>query len=411
MTGAVPEVAPSGAVAGRGPGASIAIILAMLTVFGPISLDLYLPVLPQIAADIGSSPSGSQLTMTACLIGLAFGQVVAGPISDRFGRRRILIVGVITFVVSSVLCSLAVSITQLVMLRLVQGLAGAVGLVIANAGGRDVYEGAQLTRHYGRIVVLSGLAAIVAPAVGGQLARVMDWRGFFLVLAGIGSVILVAVIVAYRETLPQERRTSGGLRRTVENLSVLARDRAFVVATTASSLTSAAYFGYLAAAAFVLGDIYELGPGEFSLVFAANASGFALFGFLAGRASERWTERVVFALGIGIVGIGAVVFTLAALSPQPLWVIVTGFFVIAAGAATVAPPSTSIALRGYAGFAGTASSMLGVARFTAGAIAAPLVGLSGALSLVPLALVLAVTTGLAALVVCALPRRLSASDR
>lgn len=365
----------------------IGFILAVLTVFGPISLDLYLPVLPALSADLGSSVSGAQLTMTACLLGLAFGQVFAGPLSDRYGRRPILIVGVIAFVGTSFLCAMSTSITQLVILRLVQGLAGAVGLVIAQAGGRDVYEGTRLTRHYSRIVVLSGLAAIVAPVVGGQLAEVISWRGFFLVLAGIGVVLLALVLSGYRETLPAAHRVTGGLSVTASHLRVLIRDRLFVVATVASSLTSAAYFAYLAGAAYVLQDIYELSPGAFSLVFGLNAAGFALFGFLSGRLSETWSERRVFAFGLVIITAGATGLLVIALAELPLAATVVAFLAIAAGAAVVAPPSTSLALRHYSEFAGTASSILGVARFTAGAIAAPLVGVAGSLTMVPLAVV------------------------
>lgn len=147
-------------------------ILGLLTILGPAAMDLYLPVLPALAADLGASASAAQLTMTACLLGLALGQVVAGPLSDRYGRRRPLLAGLALFVIASAACAASASIAMLIGLRFVQGLAGAVGLVIAQAAGRDIYSGSRLTRYYGRIVVISGLAAIVAPVVGGQLAAV-----------------------------------------------------------------------------------------------------------------------------------------------------------------------------------------------------------------------------------------------
>ena len=372
---------------GVGPAPILVVVLAMLTLFGPISMDLYLPVLPSLAADLHATTSAAQLTMTTCLLGLATGQIVAGPISDRFGRRGPLLVGVLLFILTSALCALSASIVMLVVFRFVQGLAGAVGLVIAQAAGRDVYTGTRLTRYYGRIVVLSGLAAVAAPVIGGQLAAVLDWRGLFAVLAATGVVILVAVLVGFRETLPVSGRTAGGLRHTASHVRILVTDRLFLGATVASSLTSAAYFGYLGAASFVLQDIYSLPPAAFSLVFGLNAFAFALFGFLAGRLAEWWTERGVFAAGLGIIVAGAIALLAAAVFALPLPATVGAFVAIAAGAAAVSPPSTSLALVDYPHFAGTASSILGVARFTAGAAAAPLVGLGGSRDMIPLGLV------------------------
>lgn len=192
-------------------GRALAIVLGLLTIFGPISMDLYLPVLPALTVELGSATSTAQLTITACLLGLALGQLIAGPLSDRFGRRRPLLAGVAAYVVTSALCALSPTIETLIAARFVQGLAGAVGIVIAQAAGRDLYAGTRLVRYYGRLTVLAGLAAIVGPVIGGQLAAVTDWRGLFLFLAAVGVAILVASIVIFRETLPREHRVGGEL--------------------------------------------------------------------------------------------------------------------------------------------------------------------------------------------------------
>jgi len=386
-------------------GRRVPVILALLVVLGPASMDLYLPVLPALARELGSSTSSAQLTMTTCLLGLALGQVVAGPVSDRYGRRRPLIVGLLVFVLASAMCVFSTSIAVLIALRLVQGLAGAVGLVIAQAAGRDIYEGTRLTRYYGRIVVLSGLAAIVAPVIGGQLATLLDWRGFFVVLAAIGGVVMAAVLFGFPETLPVRDRVTGGARSTGGHVRTLFGDRLFVGAMLASAATSAAYFAYLAGASFVLQDIYVLSPAAYSLVFGLNAAGFALFGFLGGRAAERWSERLAFVLGLGIIAVGAGGLLATALLQLPLPFAVVSFFAVAAGAAVVSPPATSLALADYPQFAGTASSILGVTRFTAGALAAPLVGLGGSMTMVPLGIVTVVSTGLAAAAYVWLVRR------
>lgn len=367
----------------------VATLLATLTVFGPLSMDLYLPVLPDLADELGTTASAAQLTMTTCLLGLALGQAVAGPLSDRSGRRAPLLVGVVTYTAASVLCAAAPAIGALVAARLVQGMAGGVGLVVAQACGRDVYEGSRLSRFYGRVVVLSGLAAVVAPVLGGALASVVGWRGFFWLLAAVGAVVTAVVAVGFGETLPPGRRIGSGPGELLGQVGVLRRDRVFVGATAASALTSAAYFAYLAGAPFVLQRVYDLTPGRYALAFGANAAGFAAAGFLAGRASERWGERRVLAAGLGVMGAGAGALVACAAGTAPLGLALTAFFLVASGAATLSPPATTLALVAHAPRAGTASSVVGLARFAAGGVAAPLVGLGGQASMTALAVVVA----------------------
>ncbi|AWB86787.1 multidrug effflux MFS transporter [Mycetocola zhujimingii] len=365
----------------------IATILATLTVFGPLSMDLYLPVLPSLADDLSTTVSAAQLTMTTCLFGLAFGQIIAGPLSDRYGRRRPLVAGLIIYTIASLLCALSPSIAALVAFRLVQGLAGGVGLVIAQAVGKDIYHGHKLTRYYSRIIVLSGLAAIVAPVIGGLIASIIDWRGFFVILTVVGVLVTAAVTAGFGETLPRDARLAGGMRQMAGHVGVLLRDRLFVGATISSSLTSAAYFAYLAGSPFVLENIYGMSPAQFALVFGANAAGFATFGFLAGRAAERWSERRVFVSGLVLMILGGAILTANVLTGLPLPLTLVALFLIAAGAATVSPPATTLALVDYPQYAGTAAAILGLARFAAGGIAAPFVGLAGPQSMVPMALV------------------------
>jgi DHA1 family bicyclomycin/chloramphenicol resistance-like MFS transporter len=182
------------------------VVLGMLSTFGPISLDLYLPSLPELATDLGTSTSSAQLTITACLLGLAVGQLIAGPLSDQFGRRRPLLIGLVCYLLTSLACAFAPTIELLLVLRLLQGLSGAAGLVIARAIARDLYEGRALLIFFSRLILVSGLAPVVAPLLGGQLARVTDWRGIFVVLAGFGLVLLLAGLVGVPESLPGCRR-------------------------------------------------------------------------------------------------------------------------------------------------------------------------------------------------------------
>ena len=370
-------------------------VLSLLTVFGPISMDLYLPVLPALTRELGASTSAAQLTVTACLLGLAFGQLVAGPMSDRFGRRVPLLTGVVLYILVSVGCAVAPTIEALITARFVQGLAGAVGIVIAQAAGRDLFSGARLIRFYGTLTVLGGLAAVIGPVAGGQLAHVTDWRGIFVFLALAGVVILLASYVVLHETLPPAERTRGGLRATVRDFRVLLSDRVLLGAVLVTGFLNAALFAYLSGTTFVLQDTYHLSPQGYSFAFGFNSVGFMIFGWLGGLLARRWSESGTLVAGIAVTSVGALGVLVTGLGALPLPAIVGSLFTLVSGVALATAPATSLALAGYPHIAGTASSLLGMARFAFGGVAAPLVGLAGASATVPLGLV-AVTACIAA---------------
>ena len=394
------EPAPHQAV-----GRPLAIVLGLLTIFGPISMDLYLPVLPALTAELQSTPSVAQLTITACLLGLAIGQVVAGPLSDRFGRRTPLLIGVIAYTVTSVLCALSPTVETLILARFIQGLAGAVGIVIAQAAGRDVYSGGKLIRYYGRLTVLGGLAAIIGPVIGGQLATFTDWRGVFLFLAAVGVAILVASLLVFRETLPKDHRITGGLSHTLNDFRRLLANRMFVGAVLITGFTYSAIFAYLSGATYILQGMYGLSPQEYSLAFGLNSLGFVIFGFISGRLAEHWSERGTLAAGLAMALAGALGLLATALLHLPLIAIVLSLFTMVSGVAVTSPPATSLALKDYPDIAGTASSLLGLARFAFGGLAAPLVGIGGANDPVPFGIVAAAAAAAAALCLGLVGRR------
>lgn len=378
-------------------GRPLAVVLGLLTIFGPISMDLYLPVLPALTAELQSMTSAAQLTITACLLGLAMGQVIAGPLSDRFGRRTPLLIGVIAYTLTSALCAVSPTIETLIIARFVQGLAGAVGIVIAQAAGRDVYSGGRLLRYYGRLTVLGGLAAIIGPVIGGQLATVTDWRGVFLFLAAVGAAILVASLVIFQETLPANRRVTGGFSHTLNDFRQLLADRVFVGAVLITGFTYSAIFSYLSGATYILQGMYGLSPQGYALAFGLNSLGFVVFGFVAGRLSERWSERGTLTVGLVMAACGALGLLATALLHLPLVAIILSLFTMVSGVAVTSPPATALALKDYPDIAGTASSLLGLARFAFGGIAAPLVGIGGAHDAVPLGIVASVSAAAAAL--------------
>lgn len=371
-------------------------LLLLLTVFGPISMDLYLPALPALTGDLGASTSVAQLTVTACLIGLALGQLVAGPVSDRHGRRGILLIGIIAYIATSLLCAVSPTVELLILARFVQGLAGGVGIVIAQAAGRDVYDGSALIRFYGRLTVIGGFAAIVGPLLGGLLSTVTDWRGLFVFLAALGALILTATLLVFDETLPARVRAAGGFSRTMRDFRRLSSDRVFLGAILNQGFLYAALFAYLAGATFVLQGIYGLSPLGYALAFGANSAGFMLCGYLAGRFSERASVRGTLSVGIAIALLGAAGLLVAGITTMPLAGVLVSLFLLSSGVAISSPPATTLALVGYPQMAGTASSLLGMVRFGFGGIAAPLVGVAGAASILPLGVVTVAATMLAA---------------
>jgi len=369
------------------PPAYTVVVLGLLTMFGPLSLDLYLPALPQLADDLGTSTSAAQLSITACLVGLALGQLVAGALSDRLGRRRPLIVGLSAYLVASVACALAPSVTVLVVLRFIQRLGGAAGIVISRAIARDLYSGRALMIFFSRLLLIAGLAPVIAPILGGQLSRIMSWRGIFGVLAGFGAVLLLAGWFGLRETLPPERRVVGGFRRTLHGYNTLVHDRFFVGCALSSGLAGASMFAYIAGSTFVLQRIYGMSPQGFSLIFGGISFGLVAAAQGGARLALIWPLTRVMALGLAINLTGATALLVTVVTGLPLGALIGALVIMVCAVGLIFPTANALAMADYPDLAGTASSLQGLSQFLFGAIAAPLVGIAGGQTALPLGIV------------------------
>lgn len=378
-------------------GRPLAVVLGLLTIFGPISMDLYLPVLPALTAELRSTTSVAQLTITACLLGLAIGQLVAGPLSDRLGRRTPLLIGVVAYTLTSALCAVSPTVETLILARFVQGLAGAVGIVIAQAAGRDVYSGGKLLRYYGRLTVLGGLAAIIGPVIGGAARNGHRLARSLPVPCGRGNRHLGGLSGGLPGDPAGRPARHRGFSHTLNDFRRLLADRVFVGAVLITGFSYAAIFAYLSGATYILQGMYGLSPQSYSLAFGLNSFGFMVFGFAAGRLSERWSERGTLTLGLMMATSGALGLLATALLHLPLAAIILSLFTMVSGVAVTSPPATSLALKDYPDIAGTASSLLGLARFAFGGLAAPLVGIGGANDAVPFGVVASVSAAAAVL--------------
>jgi DHA1 family bicyclomycin/chloramphenicol resistance-like MFS transporter len=369
----------------------IIVILGALTALGPLSNDTYLPAFPDIARDLLTTASATQLSLTACLVGLGVGQLLAGPLSDAFGRRRPLVAGLLLYAVASVLCAVAPSIWLLVALRLLQGIGGATGIVIAAAVVRDRHTGPAAARYFSMLLLVTGLAPILAPVLGGQLLRFTTWRGIFVALAIAGAVLLVIAAAGLPETLPRSQRQRGGLRAMLPIFGRLLSDRAFVGYVLAVGCGFGAMFAYIAGSPFVLQVIHHFSPQQYSAVFAVNALGLVIAAQVSGRIVHRVSPRTL--LGAGVTGSfvgGLLVLASVVLGGGGLLPLLVGLFLVVSSVGLIMPNSMALALGKYGQVAGAAAAFVGLAQHLVGAAAAPFAGLAGTGDALPMAVVITV---------------------
>ncbi|WP_406156692.1 multidrug effflux MFS transporter [Streptomyces canus] len=378
-------------VAVRRTGLLVTLLLGGLTATPPLAMDMYLPSLPEVTDALHAPAATVQLTLTACLLGMALGQLVVGPMSDRWGRRRPLLAGLAVYVVATALCAIAPTVEFLVGFRLAQGLAGAAGIVIARAVVRDLYDGVAMARFFSTLMLIGGVAPIVAPLIGGQILRVTDWRGVFVVLTVIGALLAALVWARLPETLPAAERHTGGVGEALHSMRRLLTDLPFTGYLLTGGFAFAALFAYISASPFVIQEIYGASPQTFSLLFGVNSVGLVVVGqingkVLVGRVS---LDRV---LGVGLLVVTAAAAALLLMATGVfgevgLAPVAAALFVLMSAMGVTLPNAQSLALLRTKHSAGSASALLGTSSFLIGAIASPLVGMAGEDTAVPMAVV------------------------
>jgi MFS transporter, DHA1 family, multidrug resistance protein len=373
---------------------ALIVILGSMVAIGPLSIDMYLPGLPEITRSLHAQAAEVQLTLTAAVVGLALGQLVAGPLSDRVGRRRPLVAGLLAYAAVSALCALAPTVTALTGLRLLQGLAGGAGIVIGRAVVRDLYAGAAAARLFSSLMLVTGLAPILAPVIGAQVLKVTDWEGIFVVLAGLALAIVTLAAVALPETLPPDRRDRGGLAHTLATLRGLLSQRMFMGYALTAALAFGALFAYISGSSFVLQEVYGLSPQAFSLAFGANGLGLVIGSQINARLVGRYGPAQLLRRALLVIVTAAAALVAVVALDLGVWPVIIATFTVMSSLSFVMPNSTALALADQAKVAGTASALLGVIQFLVGGLAAPLVGLGGTGSALPMAIVmLSLATG------------------
>lgn len=374
--------------------ARLALILGALAAFGPLSIDTYLPALPTIATDFGTTTAAVQQTLSAFFIGLALGQLVYGPLSDRMGRRAPLLFGCAMYTVVSIGCAFAGSTLGLMGLRFLQALGSSAGVVIGRSVVRDLFDERESARMYSFLVLVMGIAPITAPLIGGQLLVMFGWRAIFFTLAVFGLFCFVLVWFGLGETLPAERRTASGLGTVVRGYLALASDGRYIGFALAGGLGSAAMFAYISGSPFVFIELNGVPPDRFGLFFGANAFGLIAASQLNRWLLERYTSTQLLSAALTVTAVAAISLfatTLAGIGGFPLMLAL--LFITIASTGMVMPNATALAMAPYGRKAGSASALLGATQFMAGALAGALVGLLANGTAVPMTAVIALCGG------------------
>jgi DHA1 family bicyclomycin/chloramphenicol resistance-like MFS transporter len=392
--------------------------LRMLLLIGPLSalgslcIDMYLPALPSISRDLAAGTSATQASLTTCLVGLALGQVLAGPLSDRFGRRPPLFAGLGAFVVAAAGCSLMTSIYGFLALRFIQGLGGAAGIVISRAIVRDLYSGPAAARFYSMLLAVVGVGPLLAPQLGAALLTIGSWRMLFAALAGAGLALLGISCVLLPETLPADRRSGDSAAATLRTMRSVITDRAFLINALGCGIGFGAIFAYVAGAPFALENTFGLTPAMFSLAFGLNGAGLIIASHLNGRLVGRFGPMRLFTYGALTLAIGSVgLLVLIATHWLGLPGMLACMFLVVSSNGFVSPNAVALALDDFPHAAGSASALLGVLQFSVGAVAAPLVGVAGPRNDLPMGITVAFFGASALTVRMALMRRLPAHPR
>ncbi len=388
----------------------LVVVLGALMAVGPLTIDTYLPALPTLTQEMGVAASEAQLTITGLLVGLGVGQLIIGPLSDVLGRRRPLLIGLSLHAVMSVLCALAPSVELLIVTRVLQGFAGAAVSVVVMAIVRDLFTGVRAAQLLSRLILVLGVAPILAPSLGGALLRFTSWRGIFVVLAVLALMLLVLAFVALPETLPPARRAVGSIRGSLRAYGLLFRDRLFVAMVVVAGLLFATLFAYIAGAPFVMQGVYALNPQQFGLAFSSIAVGLIATSQINPVLVARFGPVRVMSAALIVATLGAALLLVQAVTGTGgLLGLMVSLLLVIGSVGLSFPNAPAIALSRHGEAAGTAAAMLGSAQFLVGGAIAPLVGALANGTAVPMAAVMLGTTSVGATLFWSVRGRLLAS--
>ena len=377
-------------------------MLGALTAIGPFTVDLYLPAFPQLVDEFQVSEGAIQATLAGTMLGFAFGQLLMGPLSDRFGRKWPLIISNLLHIVASVFAIIAPDIITLTLSRVLQGFGAAAGSVVSMAIVRDLFEGVPLVRMLSRLSLVSGIAPILAPLIGSQLLLVVDWHGVFAFLLIYGILVLIAVISFVEETLTPEKKAYARSHSQLQRYKKVLSDHVYIGALILAGMNFTGVFSYLQASPFLLQDQYGLNAQQYGFFFASNSLGVMIGVQLASRLAVRFGPGWILAFTTAAQFIFAGILFFGEETGQGLWWTAIALFLYMTTCGAQFPLIQVLALAEHGNEAGTASSLIGASNFGIAGLLSPLVGILAGAGMLIGAAMATVQLGSAAIAILAL---------
>lgn len=384
------------------PNRAMPLLIALLATIGPLGIDMYLPSIPAMAQALASSEGAVQLSLMTFFVGLMLGQLLYGPLSDKFGRKPLIYLGLSIFVFGSLACAMAETVQQLQWIRFVQGLGGSIGMVIAFAIIKDQFHGPAMGKMMSMVLAILGLSPVAAPLIGDGLQQLGSWRTIFIFLAIYASVVMVAVFVLLPETRTVEQRTQFQLSQTFSHYVKIATDRKFIFYALTLCIAQAGFFAYIAGSASVFISEYQLTSTQFSLLFAVNAIGLIAAAILNPKLHEKFGPLKAYkVVNLAFLAVMTILLICFYLGFNHLLLLCAGLFVAVALLGFIMPTGSQLALMHQFKLAGTASALLGSLQFGFGALITTLTGMfasMGGLGLVSIMFICALISGLMCLI-------------
>ncbi|MDD9268532.1 multidrug effflux MFS transporter [Paenibacillus sp. GCM10023248] len=372
-----------------------ALMLSAFSALGPFTVDMYLSSLPQLMNYFGTNASMIQTSLTASLLGLGLGQLVTGPLSDVYGRRKPLLVSMFLYLLASTACAFSPNIGIFIILRFLQGFVASAGLVISRAIVRDRYSGVEMVKFIAMLTMISNVAPLISPTAGSAVSSFTSWIGVFIFLGFLGLFLTAMTLWGIKESLPIEQRVPGNFMEVLRNYGSLLRDRNFMGYALVNGILFSGVFAYVAGTPFIYQNMYGISPGLFSVLFALNGLGIILGSQFVKRLAGRMNEHLIFRIGLQLAFITTAAILVVILSHGSFFLLFISIFLFAASIGIIGPISFTLAMESQGHIAGSAAAVLGTLQFALGAVTSPLVGIAGENSALPFGVTIFTTSILA----------------
>lgn len=367
------------------------IILGALTAIGALSIDMFLPGLPEIKNDFHTTTSNAQLTLSLFMIGLALGNLFAGPISDATGRKKPLWISMFIYTLASLGIVFVTNIEVMIALRFIQGVTGGAASVISRAIASDMYKGKELTKFLSLLMLVNGVAPVIAPAIGGVILSFAVWRMVFIILTVFGILMVIGSLTKVPESLQDDEKDSNGIKEMFKNFKLLLATPKFVLPMLIQGFSFIMLFTYISASPFIIQKIYGMSALQFSIMFAAIGITLIISSQLVGVLVDRIERRQLLKIVTYIQVLGVVIVAITLLNHMSFWILVIGFIILVASVTAVASLGFSIAMDESTRGRGSASSLLGLVQFLLGGLMSSLVNVMGEHNVIPYVVIISMT--------------------